>query len=58
MEQRFPFKTMVETRSMVTHDKTNERWKGLGLMGYDELRDMRCLVPWGIRQNKNTCPIY
>jgi hypothetical protein len=35
----------VETKSMVTHDKTNGRWEGLGLMGDDELRDMRCLVP-------------
>jgi hypothetical protein len=35
----------VETMSMVAHDKINGQWEGRGLMGYDELRDMGCLVP-------------
>jgi hypothetical protein len=35
----------VETRSMVAHDKANGQWEGRGLMGYDELGDMGCLVP-------------
>ncbi len=35
----------VETRSMVTHDKTNGQLEGRGSMGHDELKDIRCLVP-------------
>jgi hypothetical protein len=35
----------VETRFVVTHDKTNGQWEGWGSMGHDELMNMGCLVP-------------
>jgi hypothetical protein len=35
----------VETRSLVTHDRTNGQWEGRGSTGHDELKDMGCLVP-------------